>query len=97
MLWCWRCRQEMPMLDEEEFKIIYKLYMDVIWSRHDRIGAELKVSEYYSQITGAPTMHPNVIMHHRIALYGPPCENCGKPYRTNQATFCAACGHKRVK
>lgn len=97
MLWCWRCRQEMPMLDEEEFKVIYELYMHIIWSRHDRVGAELKVSEYYSKITGASHMHLNVIMHHRIALYGPPCENCGKPYRTNQASFCAACGHKRAK
>lgn len=25
-LWCWRCKMEVPMLDEEEFDQAYKLY-----------------------------------------------------------------------
>lgn len=24
--WCWRCRSEIPILDEEEYPIVYKLY-----------------------------------------------------------------------
>ena len=26
MLWCWRCKAEMPMLDEEEFESVKVLY-----------------------------------------------------------------------
>jgi hypothetical protein len=28
MLWCWRCRAEMPMLDEEEFASVQALYSE---------------------------------------------------------------------
>lgn len=26
VMWCWRCKMDMPMLDEEEFAIVEKLY-----------------------------------------------------------------------
>jgi len=32
--------------------------------------------EYYEKVTGFKETEPNAIMHHRIAQYGPPCENC---------------------
>lgn len=25
-LWCWRCKMEIPMLDDKEFEIAHKLY-----------------------------------------------------------------------
>lgn len=53
------------------------------------------VIDYHKEITGEEETNVNVIAHHRIALFGPPCESCGKPYRTNLASFCAACGHRR--
>jgi hypothetical protein len=52
--------------------------------------------DYYKEITGETETNPNAIMHHMVDLYGPPCEKCGKPYRTKQASFCAACGNKRT-
>lgn len=94
-LWCWRCRMEIPMLDEEEFAIAFELYGNAFKmvgaSREERFRP---LFQYYKYLTGFDETEPNAIMHHRIAQYGPQCENCGKPYRTPQASFCAACGNR---
>lgn len=98
MLWCWRCRMEVPMLDETEFKKAYSLYGEGF---HNHEGGMIKqqrfkqLLDYYFEVTGWRETEPNAIMHHQIDQYGPPCENCGKPYRTHKASFCAACGNKR--
>lgn len=94
-LWCWRCKMYVPMLDEEEYAqvdIRFKEAFKLKGSLEERFQG---VTDYYNELTGWDETNPNAIMHHRIALYGPPCEACGKPYRTPKASFCAACGHKR--
>lgn len=86
------------MLDEEEYRHAYKLYGEVFQDRKRGLTIQesnKKLLDYYFEVTGWQETSPNAIMHHRIAQYGPPCEQCGKPYRTPQASFCAACGHKR--
>jgi hypothetical protein len=50
------------------------------------------VREAYQRLTGWQAQHEKAVMHHRISIYGPPCTGCGKPLRTPQASFCAACG-----
>jgi hypothetical protein len=99
ILWCWRCKMEIPMLDEDEYEKAYFLYGQGmknnfvgISNRQERFKELL---DYYFEVTNLKETEPNAIMHHRIEQYGPPCENCTKPYRTKQATFCAGCGHKR--
>jgi hypothetical protein len=85
---------EIPMLDDDEFlkaKELYKLRFNN--PNSDRSRALLN---YYLDLTGWEETEPNAIMHHQISLYGPPCESCGKPYRTPLASFCAACGNKRI-
>lgn len=89
---------EIPMLNEEEFEIADKLYGEAI--RNAKFGKERELRfkpllDYFKEITGYAETEPNAIMHHRIEQYGPACENCGKPYRTPAASFCAACGNKR--
>jgi len=97
-LWCWRCKKEVPMLNTEEYLIASKLYRNGFvkgkcnMTRTERFKDLLA---YYHDLTGCKETNANVIMHHHIDLYGPPCENCSKPYRTPKASFCAACGHKR--
>jgi hypothetical protein len=89
---------EVPMLDEEEFSIAHQLYGDVFKVSKPGLTIEDRFQpmlDYYNELTGFGETEPNAIMHHRIAQYGPPCENCGKPYRTPEASFCAACGNKR--
>ena len=97
-LWCWRCKKEVPMMSEEEYVHASKLYRKGFetgkcnMTRQERFK---DVLNYYKELSGYEETEPNTIMHHRIHLYGPPCENCAKPYRTSKASFCAACGHKR--
>lgn len=52
------------------------------------------VLDEYNRITGFEETNRVAIHHHRISLYGSPCHKCGKPLRTDKASFCAACGHK---
>ncbi|MDX6182353.1 hypothetical protein SGQ44_08200 [Flavobacterium sp. Fl-77] len=97
-LWCWRCKTEVPMLNEEEFAVATKLYRTGFATGTCNMTREERfkdVLDYYFELTGVRPTECNSIMHHRIKQYGPPCENCSKPYRTPKASFCAACGHKR--
>jgi hypothetical protein len=88
---------EVPMLDDEEYKIAIKLHRECMVHlsppREERFKPML---DYYNNLTGFGETEPNAIFHHRISQYGPPCENCGKPYRTPKASFCAASGNKRI-
>lgn len=103
-MWCWRCKQEMPMLDENEFAEIARLFTGGIKAiKEFRLahGVPLKnasmderfepVRVAYECITGARVQNENAIMHHRISLYGPPCKQCHKPPRTPKARLCGAC------
>ena len=86
----------LAMLDEDEYRKAYALYGQGMRTREGTRAERFQaLLAYYFQITGEMETEPNAVMHHRIAQYGPPCKNCGKPYRTPQASFCGACGHKR--
>jgi hypothetical protein len=104
MLWCWRCRGEVPMLDEEEFAEIKALNLDSIKSVKEirqRTGIPLNdpsidelfrpVRDRYEQLTGTKEKNHSAILHHRISLYGPPCKRCQKPLRRPHAKVCGSC------
>ncbi len=99
---------DVPMLDEEEFAVVSNLYSQGISSTKEfrekhsipLSGAPMEelfrpVRDAYLKMTGMNESNHNAIMHHRISIYGPPCERCGKPLRTPAASFCAACGQVR--
>jgi len=77
------------MLDEIEFS--------AVTSKHGPKGtgssAEIierfhgPVLREYERITGFHETNPNAVYHHRLALYGPGCSNCGKPLRTPRQGF----------
>lgn len=97
-LWCWRCKMEVPMLDEDEYKIACKLYREGFETGKCNMTRKIRFKallNYYKEVTGFEETDPNAVMHHRIALLGSECENCSKPYRTPKASLCAACGNKR--
>jgi len=84
------------MLDDREFEKAKELYS--LGFKTSKSGKFQPLINYYYDLTGFKVEDDeyNAIMHHQISQYGPPCENCGKPYRTPLASFCAACGHKRI-
>ena len=89
-LYCWRCKVEMPMLDEDEWARIGPLLSD----SNDPLTRQAAL-DLYEEMTGLRETHINAIWHHRIQDYGPACSECGKPLRTPRANFCAACGATR--
>lgn len=52
--------------------------------------------DLYQRLTSFRETNPNALWHHRMSLYGPICASCGKPLRTPEASFCAACGARRT-
>jgi hypothetical protein len=89
ILWCWRCKLEIPMLDEAEFRQVGKF--------GKRIPGETLEEEFapflheYERMTGFHETNFNAIYHHRLSLYGPPSQNCEKPLRSPKAKLCGAC------
>jgi hypothetical protein len=94
-LWCWHCKTEVPMLDEDEFRLVTSKYGPKgggsIAERSERFHGP--VLREYERITGFHETNPDEVRRHRLSLYGPLCSICGKPLRTPNAKFCAACGH----
>ena len=98
------------MLDESEWQTVAPLLGSSIESTKrlrqaqdaSLAGAQTNIFGYlamakYNKLTGHPETNPDVLWHHRAALYGPPCTKCGKPLRTPQANLCAACGQARLR
>jgi len=98
--YCWRCGMDVPMLDSEEGKIASQLFAEGFQEARKQMKAPIsenfrKLLDYYKDLTSYEETNPNAIMHHFIDIYGPDCENCGKLYRTETATFCPNCGNRR--
>jgi hypothetical protein len=94
----------MPMLDEEEFAEVLGLYHNAMRDKkryREQYGVSLKdvptgkyfwpMLQRYEELTGFKETNQNVVLHHRLSLYGPPCKNCGKPLRTPRAKLCGSC------
>ncbi len=79
------------MLDEDEFASVSAMHFKGEGDLRSRLyGAVL---QEFQRITGFEEANPSAVSHHRLVLYGPPCERCGKPLRTPQAKLCGSCMH----
>lgn len=105
MAYCWRCKTEVPMFDEQEWEQVLprllqsvermNAYRDVhgasLVEAKDQVWGAGAAQRYY-ELTGFQVSDPSVIWHHRLSDFGPPCSSCGNLLRTPRAAFCAACG-----
>ena len=104
-LYCWRCKIEVPMLEEHEWQQLAPDLTDAVADiKNYRATHEAPLApatnqgygqaalERYFQLTGVRETKVDVLRHHRLALFGPPCCSCGKPLRTPRAKVCAECG-----
>jgi hypothetical protein len=95
---------DIPMLEEDEWRIVWEqLHNATLAIKADRseTGATLAETsirsifqpalEAYERITGFRETNHNALYHHRVALYGPPCRNCGRPLRIPDARLCGSC------
>ena len=101
IMYCWRCKMDLPMLDDEEFAVMEELYArgydtERLKKQHDKTLCELTledrfspVLDAYERMTEMRETNPFAVMHHEISCYGPPCIHCGKPLRTSKAKWCA--------
>jgi hypothetical protein len=102
-LWCWRCKSEVPMLDEKEYAEFANLYGDAIQGVKElrkRSGVSLEdpsiherfqpVRTLYERLTGMKDCHQNAIMHHRILLYGPHANVAKSHYERLRQSFAVA-------
>jgi hypothetical protein len=110
LLYCWRCRMDVPMLDDAEWEQVVPHLMDAIARIKDyrqmhssalfdvqNQGFGRDALEKYHEITGFTETNVNALWHHRVSQFGPPCSSCGRPLRTPRASFCAECGALRKK
>lgn len=108
--YCWRCKMEVPFLNDDEFTIISDVYSQCLRAVKDyraRTNASLRetpfdeiyqpVKKAYQEITGCKDMHHDEIMHHRLSSLGPDCVHCKKPLRTPRARLCSECWKKKAE
>src|SRR4051794_14051451 len=104
LLYCWRCKMDVPMLDEREWQQIGAPDGNLIQAMKDyqnRHGVSLAIAmeeapkeilARYKALTAFEETNVNALYHHRSELYGPQCHVCGKPLRTLVARRCVECG-----
>lgn len=106
-LYCWRCDMVVPMLTEQEWALMepvlvrqiedlqaYRQAHQVSLAETMTEGFGESACRVYRELTGFRETNPDAVWHHRISMYGLPCQACGKALRTPRAAFCAACGER---
>jgi hypothetical protein len=93
MMYCWRCGNEQPMLDEREYAECLALFGAAFKTPGTMTERFAPLVRRHQEITGILIDVPGAIMHHRASAFGAPCRQCGKPLRSPTASYCAACGH----
>lgn len=89
LLWCWRCKAEVPMLDQDEWGRFSSLsHKGPDGNRKQQMYA-LALREY-ERITDVQENDPDVLRDRVLSNHGPG-EKYGKPLRTPNAKMCASC------
>lgn len=91
-LYCWRCKADIPMLDEYEWELVGPAMRDTIQVlkeyrrihnatlREAKDHADYDALERYFQITGFRETNADALWHHRLLLFGRLCKTCGNRF-----------------
>jgi hypothetical protein len=81
------------MLDETEYRPVHQLVLaGVRAASAGADGEEFAAARVeFERIAGEPAVG-TAFTHHRLARFGPPCGECGRPLRTSRAANCVECG-----
>jgi len=98
----------MPMLEEHEWRQLepllsgfirdikrYREYHSTSLQEATKAVGSDPVLQKYFELTGFRETNINALWHHRVSLYGEPCQRCGKHLRTSLAKLCAECGWRK--
>ena len=91
--YCWQCGRDVVMLDEAEYRPIYQLVLaGVRAASAGAVGDEFAAARAEFERVAGEAAVGSSFTHHRLAHFGPPCEACGRPLRTDWAAHCVECG-----
>ena len=105
--YCWKCKKDMPFLEEDEWKQVGPLLSDArraIKEFREEQNCDLqealrkcrpKATLKFEELTGLSGIHFHIIQHHRLKDWGEECPDCGHLLRTPKAKFCANCGRRK--
>jgi hypothetical protein len=95
-MFCWRCQMDIPILTEEEWAMISP-HLRISSVQPERPLQFQSALDLYEEITGVKETNPNAIWHHRVIMLALLAMPAGKPLRTQNARYYAACGEERLK
>lgn len=92
-------KMEVPMLDQDEYKIVVTDQMKKAVQELARSGSDEEVqrrmlqlmAKEYERLTQFRIADPWHIFRHTNIGLGPPCLHCGKRLQTLRAKLCGAC------
>lgn len=106
--YCWRCKKDVPMFDDHEFKSISQAYAECtkrLKSLKSSELSEIEKEKFYNpffDVVKSFTKDNSFdfeiyeVLKHQISRFGPPCPVCEKPLRTPKAKKCVECGLEMV-
>ena len=106
IVYCWRVREFLAMLDEDEWEEMHPYLNDTInrikeyREKHNcdlataKKNFNLEATNKFEELTGYKDIPYDLIFYLRRSDYGPQCQHCNKVLRTPKAKFCAECGRK---
>ena len=108
LTYCFRLGKSVPLLTDEEYEKVRVHLSSIrkeIWRHrrehgsslseaYDHVFATSKALDVYETLTGYRLEHTDQLHAIRLSLYGRPCPECSKPFRTPRARLCAECGFK---
>ena len=105
--YCWRCKNFIVVIEDNDLMEFDQLYAKCLeqvklYREQNKVAlSDAPVRELFAPVyrfyedRGGDTTAGHVEFYkHRERNFGPSCPDCGKNFRTKEASFCAECGYR---